>query len=1054
MTQKELKGGCIACGSSLPAGARFCPSCGVSQIVQCSSCGTELQLKARFCHACGSPAPQNDGEGVTPNHSSVRDRGKASNARPGDTEARKHITVLFADIVGSTRLVEGLDPEDAKGFLKRSIEGLSPCIEAAGGVVAKIMGDGIFCVFGAPLAQEDHAYRACHAALDILAVADQLKTPAGGSLQLRVGLSSGTAVVNVTEGDGAFKIDAIGDVVNVAAHLEAKATPGTVLINESTRFLAGHSIEVRPVSDLNAFQLVSVGSNPQDLLPEDALAQFPFIGRNREMNFLMGAYEQLADGIGDVISVLGGAGVGKTRLLLEFSRQLQPTNARIAVASNRAQDHSDPNALLRRLVMSLLNIAQDVSHDPAQELSQKLALLDQKIAKHADDVIWLLMSESEEVDQKETENRRFAALSALQLMLETLADQGPLIILIDSFQWSDASSRTFLKAASGIVDKKPLLVLVFSREDISDFRSTARQVLQVRPLEHRAALQLLNAHFVDRPLSKDLLEKIITRAEGNPRFLTEFARHLAERGKDEPDSQTIQLSIPESVVDLFEERIDRLPNEAKQLLQAGAAFENPVTLETLLALTGQNEADTLNLLQQVIDAGLVRETSFLPSTLYAFVNPIVGEAAYRSLLRDERRTLHTTIYEYLRDAARGPGQDAKIGRQAFRAGLYEQAARSYFSAGKRAASRLAYTESTELLCLALQSESHVKERSLEIDQLAIDIRLMLRDALFATSQFDEIGKRLNEAMAICDRIHDDARSRLVQRHMIGNMVAQGNMGDALVQVRALIVENEKLAALREVAELRFLQSQMLAATGQYAEAFESSRAVMDACVKYRGSRHELSPITYALARLWLVWCAAELGRFEEVKFEVLDCQNDLSQDRPPFFRILAGVATGVFWLRFGNSELAANTLQSVLPLTKDDENTAWFHSVASPLGLALIRLDQAKAALPLLQEAVAREASGKGSGGRGTQAVHLASCWAALGNLRKAEDQARVAVSRARQNGDNGMLAYALCALGRTLSRNGQQGAAEQSFQEAMELAKSCEMLPLLKEIRSDMRSG
>lgn len=989
-----------------------------------------------------------------PDHSAAGDIAKVSNSRSVDTETRKHITVLFADIVGSTRLVEGLDPEDAKRFLNQSIEGLIPSIDAAGGVVAKIMGDGIFCVFGAPLAQEDHASRACHAALEILAASQQLKTPVGGSLQLRIGLSSGTAVVNVTERDETVRLDAIGDVVNVAAHLEAKATPGTVLIAESTRFLAGHSIEVRPVSDLNAFHLISVGSNPQDLLPEDALTQFPFVGRNREMNFLIGAYEQLDDGIGDIISVLGGAGIGKTRLLLEFSRQLQPTNARVAVASNRAQDHSDPNALLRHLVMSLLNIPQDISLDPAQELSPKLALLDQKIARYADDVIWLLMSDSEEVDQKETEDRRFAALSALKLMFETLADQGPVIILIDNFQWSDASSRMFLKAVSGIADTKPLLLLLFSREDLPDFRSTARQVLQVRPLEHRASLQLLKDHFSDRSLSQDLIEEIIQRAEGNPRFLTEFARHLAELGEEESDSQTIQLSIPESVVDLFEERIDRLPSEAKQLLQAGAAFENPATLETLVSLTGHSEADTLDLLQQVIAAGLVRETGFLPSTLYAFVNPIVGDAAYRSLLRDERRKLHTAIYEYLRTMARGRGQDAKIGRQAFRAGLYEQAAHSYFSAGKRARSRLAYTESTALLLLALKSENLAKVRSLEIDQLAIDIRLMLRDALFATSKFDEIGKRLNEAMAICDRINDDGRSRVVRRHMIGNMVAQGNISDALTQVRALIVENEKLEAFREVAELRFLQSQMLAATGQYGEAFGSSRAVMDACVKYRGSQYELSPITYALARLWLVWCAAELGRFEEVKFEVLDCQNDLSQDRPPFYRILAGVATGVFWLRFGNNELAANTLQSVLPLTKEEENSAWFHSVASPLGLALIRLDQAEAALPLLQEAVARGATGKGSGGRGTQAVHLASCWAALGNLRKAEDQARVAVSRARQNGDNGMLAYALCSLGRTLSQSGQKRAAEQCFQEAMDLAKSCEMLPLLKEIRSDMRSG
>lgn len=977
-----------------------------------------------------------------------------SDAPDATIEARKHVTVLFVDIVGSTRLVAGLDPEDAKAFLIRSMEALTPCVQVAGGVIAKIMGDGMFCIFGAPLAQEDHALRACHAALDLLSAAEHLKAPDGSSLRLRIGLSSGTAVVNVSEGKGGISLDAIGEAVNEAAHLEEAAEPGTVLISEATHHLAGHAIEARLLEEQGAFRLLSVGSNPQDLLPEDGTGQHSFLGRDREINFLLGAAELLAEGVGDIITVLGGAGIGKTRLLQEFSAHLRATNIRVALSSSRALDQSDPNALLRRLVMTILMIDPHGPSDPAGEMEHKLATLDPSLSEHAGDVVWLLLSESEATDQNAAEKRRSSALSALKRMLKTLAGRGPLVIIIDNFQWSDASSRTFLKAVSSIVDTEPLLLLLFSREDLPDFRATVRQVMRLRPLDRKNASELLSHHVVVDSLSETLVERVLDRAEGNPRFITEFARHLAERGEEEEGGDPReQVGVPDSVVDLFEERIDRLPSEARRLLQVGAAFERPATLETLSALLDRSEAATLDQLETVVNAGLVRETGFLPSTLYTFVNPIVGEAAYRSLLREDRRRLHQRIYDYLCHDLVGRGRQRMLGRQAFRAGLFDLAAQAYFEAGRNAGARLAYTESVELLCRALRSETQVQTRSPDIDRLAIDIRLALREGLFAGSRFDEIATRLTEAQAICDRIGDTGRSRLVRRHLIGNTVAQGQLTDALIQVEALINDNRELGEFREVAELRFLQAQILAALGQYAEAFASGRAVMEIYGQYQGSPNELSPVTYALARMWLIWCAAELGRFDEVKFEVLDCQNDLAHDRPPFFRILAGIATGLFWLRFGNDELAADTLESVLSLTKEDENTAWYPSVASPLGLALIRLGQPASALPLLQKAVSNDTSVQGTAGRGTQAVHLALCWAALGEMRKAEDQARVAIAGARQSGAMGILAYALHALGRILVENGQSAEGEKLFCEAAETARACKMQPLLQRISQEKKS-
>ncbi|MEM7303449.1 MAG: adenylate/guanylate cyclase domain-containing protein [Pseudomonadota bacterium] len=967
-----------------------------------------------------------------------------------ETESRKHVTVLFADIVGSTRLVTSLDPEDAKSFLETAINALIPSVRAAGGVVAKVMGDGVFCVFGAPRAQEDHAFRACHAALDILAASRQVMAPDGSVLQLRVGLSSGTAVVNATEDNGRLNLDAIGEVVNDAAHLEAAAEPGTVLISTATRQLAGHAIRVVPLEERNAFELQAVGSNPLDLLSEAASGQLPMLGRDREMGFLLGAAQDLSNGNGDFVSVVGEAGIGKTRLILEFCKQLQPTNIRVAVASSRALDQSDPNALLRRLVMSFLTIDQDQVTDPQRELADKLAVMHPELSEHADDIVWFLFSENDPEDQQAAEKRRYSALGALKRLVSTISNAGPLLVVIDNFQWSDASSRGFLKSISNMVEDAPILIVVFGREDVPDTRNAVRQVLQMRSLDRVLARQLLAHHFGRTSPSEELIDRIVDRADGNPRFLTEFARHIAERGeKHGADGPEQGVGVPDSVADLFEERIDKLPRDARRLLQIMAVYEHPATLETLEELSAQDAVSASQGMASLVDEGFVRETGFSPGTLYIVINPIVGEAAYRALLRDDKRRLHGQIYRSLQDRFDGQGRHRLMGYQAHRAGLLREAMESYFAAGLNAAAKLAYSESIHLLNLAVRSETRVVDRSPEIDEIAIDIRLSLREGLFAKSRFAEIGKRLSEAQAICDRIGDQNRSRLVRRHLVGNMVAQGQLEEALSQVETLITDNHVSGEHREVAELEFLQAQILAALGRYGDAFTSARSVLDAHLKHQGTRHELSTVTFALARMWMIWCAAELGRFEEVKFEVLDCQNDLSLERPPFFRILAGIATGLFWLRFGDVVLAADTLQSVLGLAKEDENLAWYNSVASPLGLALIRQGKADAALPLLQHAVAKDNGPQHGGGRGTQSVHLAMCWAALGEDRKAEDQARVAISHARQAGDSGTLAYGLHALGQLLDRQGLADAAEPFWVEAADVASTCEMKPLLNQLQS-----
>ncbi|MBU6377437.1 MAG: adenylate/guanylate cyclase domain-containing protein [Gammaproteobacteria bacterium] len=270
--------------------------------MQCASCSTVLLAGARFCHVCGTP---------------VADAKRS---------ARKHVTALFADIVGSTRLLTKLDPEDVRRVLGTVMSALRAVIEQSGGVVAKTMGDGVFALFGAPKALENHAYLACRAALEMQRIAPTLLLAPGVPVRLRIGLNTGVAVI-FTVGEGpTATIDAVGDVVNRAAHLEARAAVGSVLASRATVRQAGARVVVRKApaqgvsgkgADQECFEVLECGADIDPVLLDPAARLLRFVGRARERAFVETAIQALLRGEGDRIALVGETGVGKTRLLAE-----------------------------------------------------------------------------------------------------------------------------------------------------------------------------------------------------------------------------------------------------------------------------------------------------------------------------------------------------------------------------------------------------------------------------------------------------------------------------------------------------------------------------------------------------------------------------------------------------------------------------------------------------------------------------------------------------------------------------------------------------------------
>ena len=365
-------------------------------------------------------------------------------------------------------------------------------------------------------------------------------------------------------------------------------------------------------------------------------------------------------------------------------------------------------------------------------------------------------------------------------------------------------------------------------------------------------------------------------------------------------------------------------------------------------------------------------------------------------------------------------------------------------AGKIALAGLAYDESVSLLKEALRAEEGIDDKSDELLSLGIQIRLALRNALFPTSNFEEIQTLMEEARALAASLRDPSSLHIVERHLVGNLLALGKLEEALPKARDLVCRSDRDGPSEEAAASRVILAQVLASLGRYAEAEAVSREILD-LTDNNGSTDNRS-VSRALARMWALWCAAEQGRFEESKKLVLESQSVLGSQDPPFFRILAGIGTGLFWLRFGEYELAAETLRSVLPMTETDATKAWHTPVISPLGLALVRLGQTDEALPLLETAIERTPYRYGAG-RSMQMTHLAECYLEMGQFDHAARLAKNALAIAENTKEAGAMVYALRAIALVSLSGSAREDGVAALQRAKALAEDLSMKPVCSEL-------
>ncbi|WP_245329323.1 adenylate/guanylate cyclase domain-containing protein [Bradyrhizobium centrolobii] len=637
----------------------------------------------------------------------------ASPAPPHDAE-RRHLTVMFCDLVGSTALSARLDPEDMWEVIRAYRAACANVIASYDGMIARFVGDGILIYFGYPRAHEDDAERAVRAGLDIVIAIRQLKTRE--QVELRIAIATGLVVVgDLVSGAASEEQATVGETLNLAARLQGLAEPGAVVVAASTRRLLGDLFtfrnlgrrEVKGISEpIAVWAVEGAAASESRFEAVRAARSIGFVGRKEEIEFALARQRLAWQGQGQMILISGEAGIGKSRMVATLSES-PALGAHRRVRYQCSPYHT--NSALHPFVAQLERAAGIRSHDaPAQKLDKleaMLALGTQLVARATPLIAALLSIPTGDryppLGLSPAQQRRQTFATLLD-QLEGLARQQPLLIICEDVHWADATTLELLDLAVDRIRGLPILVLMTSRPEFEPSWAGLANVslLQLDRLDRQDTRALVEQVAVGRQLPREMMKQIIDKTDGIPLFVEELTKMVLESGllvedagRYRLDSPLPPLAIPATLQDSLMARLDRLA-PVKEVAQIGAAIGREFSYALLRYVAGRDDLTLSAALAQLEEAELLVRRGSPPEANYSFKHALVQEAAYESLLRSRRQVLHKHIGDALRDKFPlvAETEPEVLAHHFTEAGLSEVALEWWRKAGQQALKRSAYSE--------------------------------------------------------------------------------------------------------------------------------------------------------------------------------------------------------------------------------------------------------------------------------------------------------------------------------------------------------------------------
>ena len=993
---------------------KFCGECGARLIASCPECGASSPPSQKFCGECGcrllAAAPQTrlaSPRAYTPRHLAERIIHSAS-ALEGE---RKHVTVLFADLKGSMELLADRDPEEARQLLDPVLERMMEAVHRYEGTVNQVMGDGIMALFGAPIAHEDHAVRACYAALRmheaVASYAEDLRRTDGMDVQIRVGLNSGDVVVRSIGSDLRMDYTAVGQTTHLAARMEQLARPGTTLMTDATLRGAEGYVEVRsigptPIKGLAepvpVYEVMSAGTARTRLQAAAARGLTRFVGRDTEVERLRHALAHATQGRGQIVAVVGEPGVGKSRLFYEFIRSHRTQGCLVLESSSVSYGKATAFLPLIDLLKAYFKIAdRDDTRTIRAKVTGNVLTLDEALRDSVPPVLWLLdaLPDNHELHDAEPSRRRRLTLDAVKRILLRESRSQPLVLVFEDLHWIDADTQALLDSLVESIPTSPILLAVNYRPEYGHEwgGKTYYQQLRIDVLPPDTAEAMLEPLLGDDPGLAPLRQILIARTEGNPLFLEESVRALVEthvlegeRGAYRLGRDPMGIQVPSTVQAILAARIDRLGPEDKALLQTASVIGKDVPWVLLVEVTGLSEDDLRVSLARLQAAEFVYELRLFPDLEYTFKHALTHEVAYGSLLQERRRATHARIIEAIERvyADRLAEHFHALAHHAFRGEVWHKA--------------LHYLDQT-----ASSAERH-----------SIDA-------------------------------------------VMGGPESPGNLWWRGLHERAIVLSDRERAlaasfrnfGLLIVANLRLGQARH--SLGDYVTAAETlDRNVTQIEADLHYELFGLAGLPSVLSRVWLAFCRTEQGAGTEARRLADEAVRIADAAGHSFSQIVACGGQGTVHASLGDMESAIPALERALVIHRMADIPLLFPFVAAPLGWAYALGGRTEEGLHLLGEAIERAEALDFAANQARRLTWLAEAHLAARQTEAAKRMASRALESARRYGERGHEAHALELLGRVTTEMPRDpvGAAEH-YRAALEIAERLGMRPLAARLAS-----
>jgi class 3 adenylate cyclase len=793
---------CSKCETNNPSTNNFCAKCGNALAKQCPKCKSENPANAAFCGKCGTALTTTSPASSSPGSASDVRLAAESNIPDTIEGERKTVTALFADIKGSMELIEDLDPEEARAIVDPALKLMIDAAHRYGGYIVQSTGDGIFALFGAPVAHEDHPQRALYSALrmqeDLKTYANKLREQGQPPLSVRVGVNSGEVVVrSIQTAEGHTEYTPIGHSIGLASRMQTLAAPGSVVIGESVRKFVEGYFELNPLGasrikgasePVHIFEVTGYGPLRTRLQRAAGRGYTKFVGRQREVDAMKAAAEQALAGHGQIVAAIAEPGVGKSRLFHEFKATSQ-SGWMVLEAFSVSYGKATAYLPLIDLLHSYFDISpDDDARKRREKVAGRLAILDPSLESTRPYLFSLLgivegdehgrrhweqrldrldeylheLQKKDPLAQMDAQVKKRRTLDAIKRILIRESLNQPLIVIFEDLHWIDDETQSLLNLLADSIGTARILLLVNYRPEYSHQWNSKTYYTQLRldPLGRESADEMLSSLLGD---DKDLIplkRLIIEKTEGNPFFMEEVVQRLFEDGALTRNgtirlvSQLGELKIPPTVQGILAARIDKLPRAEKDLLQTLSVIGKEFQHSLVRAVTGTPEDQLQPMLDDLQLAEFIYEQPAAGELEYTFKHALTQEVAYKSVLVERRKMLHERIGSAL-EASFAQSIDDHLGDLAHHYGRSSNVGKTveYLDrAGRQAMARGAFNEAELDLhnaIAALSTTAETPERTRrEFDLqyalwqvLAYSRGFVASETVRATSRLRELGEK-------------------------------------------------------------------------------------------------------------------------------------------------------------------------------------------------------------------------------------------------------------------------------------------------------------------------